>query len=80
MVGLPDRRLGAVPVAAIILKAGAAAPSSGELSAYAREQLLPYQVPARFLFVDDVPRTPSMKPSQPAVRAMFADAALQEAG
>ncbi len=80
VVGLSDRRLGAVPVAAIILKSGASSPSSGELSAFAREQLLPYQVPVRFLIVDDVPRTPSLKPSQPAVRAMFADDALQEAG
>jgi acyl-CoA synthetase (AMP-forming)/AMP-acid ligase II len=72
VVGVDDRRLGAVPVAAIILKAGAAQPSDGELADFAKEKLLPYQVPVRFLFVDEVPRTPSMKPALPAVRELFA--------
>lgn len=72
VVGVEDRRLGQVPVAALILKAGAAQPDEAELVAFAREKLLPYQVPVRFLFVDDVPRTPSMKPALPAVRDLFA--------
>ncbi len=73
VVGVADRRLGAVPVAAIMLKSGAEAPSTAELSAFARERLLPYQVPTRFLIVEDVPRTPSMKPALPEVRALFDD-------
>lgn len=75
VVGIPDRRLGAVPVAAIMLKSGAAEPSAAELAAFARERLLPYQVPVRFLVVSDVPRTGSMKPALPGVRALFPDAA-----
>jgi len=75
VVGIPDRRLGAVPVAAIMLKSGAAEPSAAELAAFARERLLPYQVPVRFLVVIDVPRTGSMKPALPGVRALFPDAA-----
>ncbi len=73
VVGLPDRRLGAVPVAVLMLKRGAAKPSTAELQAFAREKLLPYQVPVRFMIVNDVPRTPSMKPSLPQVRALFDD-------
>jgi acyl-CoA synthetase (AMP-forming)/AMP-acid ligase II len=71
VVGIEDRRLGAVPVAAIMLKAGVTAPSDAELSAFAKEKLLPYQVPVRYLIVDDVPRTPSLKPMLPQVRELF---------
>ncbi|KDA01761.1 class I adenylate-forming enzyme family protein [Hyphomonas oceanitis] len=73
VVGIPDRRLGAVPVAAIMLKSGVAKPDAGELKAYAREHLIAYQVPVKFMFVDDVPRTPSLKPALADVRALFED-------
>jgi long-chain acyl-CoA synthetase len=72
VVGIEDKRLGAVPVAAVILKAGAASPAIGELSTFLREKLLPYQVPTQFLIVDDVPRTESMKPALARVRELFA--------
>jgi acyl-CoA synthetase (AMP-forming)/AMP-acid ligase II len=74
-VGIDDRRLGAVPVMALMLKANAAAPDEAELHAFGREHLMPYQVPVKFLIVDDVPRTPSMKPALPQVRALFTDPA-----
>jgi long-chain acyl-CoA synthetase len=73
VVGIPDRRLGAVPVAAIMLKSGVAEPGADELKAYARAHLIAYQVPVKFLFVDDVPRTPSLKPALADVRALFED-------
>ena len=75
VVGVPDHRLGAVPVAALMLKRDASRPTQEALSAFAREKLLPYQVPVRFLIVDDVPRTPSMKPALPQVRALFDEVA-----
>ncbi len=71
-VGMPDRRLGAVPMMAIMLKDGVEAPSEAQLIAYGKEHMMPYQVPVRFLIVDDVPRTPSMKPALPQVRELFA--------
>lgn len=71
VVGCPDRRLGAVPVAAIMLKSDATAPSEAELKSFVREQLTAYSVPANFVFVDDVPRTPSLKPSLNAVRDLL---------
>ncbi|WP_174290943.1 class I adenylate-forming enzyme family protein [Sphingomonas bacterium] len=71
-VGIADRRLGAVPVVAITLKAGVATPAESELADFARAHLLPYQVPARFLVVDEVPRTESMKPALTEVRQLFA--------
>lgn len=75
VVGVPDRRLGQVPVAALILRTGAAQPDDAELEAFLRERLLPYQVPAKFKYVDEVPRTPSLKPALPQVSELFNETA-----
>ena len=71
VVGMPDHRLGAVPVAAVVLRAGATPPGAEELAAFAKQRLLPYQVPTEFRFVDDLPRTQSMKPALVQVRKLF---------
>lgn len=71
VVGIPDDRLGAVPAAAIILKEGAAAPATDDLKAWLKDRLIAYQVPVHFRIVPDFPRTPSMKPSAPGLRALF---------
>ena len=75
VVGLPDARLGEVPVAAIELRAGAEAPSAAELEAHARRHLYSTHVPVAFRIVEQLPRTPSLKISLPGVRALFADTA-----
>ncbi|WP_084398993.1 class I adenylate-forming enzyme family protein [Henriciella aquimarina] len=71
VVGIPDRRLGAVPVCAVMLKSGADEPDNEDLKAFAKQYLAAYQVPVRWKIVDDVPRTPSMKPALPQVQDMF---------
>lgn len=71
VIGIPDRRLGEAPVAAWIARAGQAAPSEAELKAWLKERLLPYQVPVRLLQMEELPRTPSLKVSQPRLRALF---------
>ncbi len=73
VVGLPDERLGEVPVAVYELRGDVEAPSEEELSDFAKAHLTRYFVPTRFLAVDAIPRTPSLKPSAPAVRALFLD-------
>lgn len=73
VVGVPDPRLGAVPAAAIILRDGAEPPPAEMLDAFLRERLIPYQIPVHYRFVADFPRTPSLKPSAPGLRALFAD-------
>jgi long-chain acyl-CoA synthetase len=73
VVGVPDRRLGQVPVAAVVLRADAAAPSDAELADWVRGKLMAYCVPVAFKLVDDLPRTPSMKVSTPDVRELFAE-------
>jgi long-chain acyl-CoA synthetase len=71
VVGLPDGRLGEVPVAAVELAAGASEPDEAELIKFARARLLSYQVPVRIVCVDELPRNASLKVMAPAVRALF---------
>lgn len=71
VVALPDPRLGQVPAAAYIAKSGAGLPSEEELRAFLKERLLPYQVPVTILVVDEMPRTPSLKVSQPDLKKLF---------
>ncbi|MDQ8757608.1 fatty acid--CoA ligase family protein [Sphingosinicella sp. LHD-64] len=71
VTGIEDARLGTVPVAAWIARAHVEPPSEGELRAWLKEKLLPYQVPVRLLRVDELPRTPSLKVSQPDLKALF---------
>ncbi|MEY4239016.1 MAG: hypothetical protein RL339_1617 [Pseudomonadota bacterium] len=75
VIGVPDDRLGAVPAAAVILKDGFEAPDPDELKAFLKERLIAYQVPVHFRFVADYPRTPSMKPSAPGLKALFMEQA-----
>lgn len=70
VVGLPDPRLGAVPVAALEVRPGFDL-DEGQLIAFAREKLVSYQVPVRWLVVESLPRTPSLKVSQHEVRQLF---------
>lgn len=71
VTALPDARLGQVPVAAYIPKAGASPPSEADLKAFLRDRLLPYQVPTTIVAVEELPRTPSLKVSQPELRKLF---------
>lgn len=73
VVGVPDDRLGMVPAAAIIMRHDCGTPSIDELKAFLKDRLIPYQVPVHFRFVEDFPRTPSMKPSAPGLRALFSE-------
>ncbi|MCU1599569.1 MAG: hypothetical protein JWO22_278 [Frankiales bacterium] len=79
VAGLPDERLGAVPVAAVELRAGAAIPLVEELLALCRAHLTPYEVPAHVVVLDQLPRTPSSKVSRvellEAVQSRLAGAA-----
>ena len=62
----------------MILKAGAAAPSDAELGAWVRSKMMAYCAPVAFRFVEELPRTPSLKVSMPAVRELF-EALAQDA-
>jgi long-chain acyl-CoA synthetase len=70
VVGIPDERLGEVPVCAVERHSGATVTEEA-LREFARSQLTAYQVPARFRVVEKLPRTISMKISMPEVRKLF---------
>lgn len=70
VTGIPDARLGAVPVGAVELADGADA-NPEELLDFVRARVTRYQVPTQLLIVDELPRTPSLKVSQPDLRQLF---------
>jgi acyl-CoA synthetase (AMP-forming)/AMP-acid ligase II len=70
VVALPDPRLGQVPGAGFRIRSGHSL-TEEDLRAYLREKLTAYQVPTKLLALDEFPRTPSMKPSQPELRKLL---------
>jgi acyl-CoA synthetase (AMP-forming)/AMP-acid ligase II len=72
VVGRPDPRLGAVPVAAVELRDDTGPVLPAELLATASAHLAPYEVPVTVQIVDALPRTPSGKADLVAVRELFA--------
>jgi long-chain acyl-CoA synthetase len=70
VVGISDDRLGEVPVAAVELAVGAEF-DRDELLDWLRDRLSPYQVPVDVIPVDELPRTPSLKVSQPGLRQLL---------
>ncbi|HYR14817.1 MAG TPA: fatty acid--CoA ligase family protein, partial [Mycobacterium sp.] len=71
VVGVPDKRLGQVPFAAIEVTPGLPVPSEDELKDVVRLALPVYNVPVAFAVVDDLPRNPALKVSLPAVAALY---------
>jgi long-chain acyl-CoA synthetase len=71
VVGVPDTRLGAVPVAAVELVRGAEPVDEATLLTILRENLAPTHVPTQVRIVDALPRTPSLKVSLVEVKRMF---------
>jgi len=69
VVGVPDRIRGELVVAAVELRDGAALTPEA-LTAFCRERLATYKVPARFVFrkADEFPRTPTGKVQKPQLR------------
>lgn len=70
VVGIPDLRLGEVPVAAVELRPGQQATPEA-LKAFLKDQLLAYQVPVHLRILPALPRNPSMKIALRDVRALF---------
>lgn len=64
VTGVPDDRLGHIPVAAVVTADGV---TDEMLDHWCRDHLEPYQVPRRYLHVDEVPRTDTGKIHRPGV-------------
>ena len=56
VAGVPDERLGEVPVAFVVLTDADASVDDAALTAHCREHLSPWKVPARFVRVESLPR------------------------
>ncbi len=72
VVARPDAELGQVPVAAVVLRAGAPDPGDEALAAHARASLAGFKVPAAWVHLDVLPRTAGGKLRREAVRSLLA--------
>lgn len=71
VIGLPDDRLGEVPVAAIELRDGFATPEQDLLADTVRNAISPQAVPVRIAILDRLPRTGSMKVDRAALARLL---------
>ncbi len=69
-VGVDDARLGQVPAVAVQFRPGMAADTT-ELETHLRQHLPATHVPVHWRFVQELPRTPSLKVERPALRRLF---------
>lgn len=76
IIGIPDVRLGQVPIAFVEKIYAAKAPDEQEMVTFARANLVAYQVPTRIIIVDALPRTPSGKVARPGLRKLIEDGIL----
>lgn len=79
VAGLPDPRLGQIPLAAVELRTGARA-SAEELRAHCRSVLTPYEVPAQVYVVDELPRGAALKVDRRRLVGMLEQLRTQHAG
>ncbi|BBU21133.1 class I adenylate-forming enzyme family protein [Mycobacterium xenopi] len=70
VAGMPDQRLGQIPVAGVELRAGAAT-TPDKLREYCRSALAPYEVPAEIYIVDELPRGAALKIDRRQLIAML---------
>ena len=71
VVGVPDRRLGQVPFAAVEVRSGATSPEERELLSLIREALPSHHVPVAVAVVDALPRNSAMKVRPDDVAALY---------
>ncbi|HUC37752.1 MAG TPA: FadD3 family acyl-CoA ligase [Acidimicrobiales bacterium] len=71
VIGVPDERLGEVPMAFVVPRPGAAA-SPQELTEWARGRMANYKVPRAFEMVDELPLTATGKVHKVALRERVA--------
>jgi acyl-coenzyme A synthetase/AMP-(fatty) acid ligase len=72
VLGLHDQRLGQVPAAAVQLKPDVEPLGVAELEAHLRGHVYSTHIPVTWRFVEELPRTPSLKVDRLALQALFA--------
>jgi acyl-CoA synthetase (AMP-forming)/AMP-acid ligase II len=71
VVGLPDMRLGQVPAAVVQVTGKESRPTTADLERHLRDHVYATHVPVAWHFVDELPRTPSLKVDRAAARSLF---------
>lgn len=74
--GIPHPTLGEDVACAVVLKSGMAATTS-EIREFASLRLVPYKVPRRVLFLDEIPRNASQKPRRDELRRLVGSVGAQ---
>jgi fatty-acyl-CoA synthase len=75
VVGVPDEKWGERPLATVVVKDGETA-DVAELREFLRARLANWQVPERWAFLDEVPKTSVGKFDKKVLRARYADGEL----
>jgi acyl-CoA synthetase (AMP-forming)/AMP-acid ligase II len=68
--GTPDKDLGEIVAAALVLRPGASA-TDEDVRLYVKERLATYKTPQRVIFVDALPRNPSGKVVRAALKSLL---------
>jgi acyl-CoA synthetase (AMP-forming)/AMP-acid ligase II len=76
VVGVPDPRWQERPLASVVLREGATV-TAAELKEFLAERVAKWQLPERWTFVAEIPRTSVGKFSKRTLRQMYADGALE---
>ena len=71
VLGIPDRRLGQVPAALIVLAEGADRPTSEEMDKFLREHVPATYIPQVWRWVDKIPRTSSVKVARAELKRLY---------
>jgi len=76
VIGVPDDKWGERPLAAVVLRPDAAPVTPSELRAYLAERVPRWQLPERWCFIDEVPKTSVGKFKKTTLREQYASGAL----
>lgn len=68
--GMPDKDLGEIVVAAVVVRPGAAV-TDENIRLYVKERLATYKTPQRVVFIDALPRNPSGKVVRAALKSLL---------
>ena len=77
VVGVPDPKWDERPLAAIVVKEGIPDPDVEELRAHLAQRMAKWQVPERFAFVDEIPKTSVGKLDKKRIRASHSEGELE---
>ena len=76
VIGVPDPKWDERPLATVVIKEGLADPDVEELRAHLAERMAKWQVPERFAFVDEIPKTSVGKLDKKRIRSSHAEGEL----